>query len=425
MATIEGVFAVCVTQMNNGTPLEACLAMHPAEAAELSPLLQIVAGLQALAVPAPAMNAATAQSARARFLARASALAQPAPLPAEDALAASAAMLASGVSPDECLEAFPHHAGELRPSLDVVAALQQAAKPAPEPDPAMRAEARARFLAQAMALHQPVEMPVEDALEASLTMLAAGRTVEDCLQAFPHCAGELLPALAITRALQTQLAEPAPARLPKAVSAQRKAFLTSASAARRTAARQRAGAGWQQTLAGLFRQPAWARAGVLLLLILMLVGFSRVAVTTAAGALPGDALYPVKLAAEQARLLVTLDQDQRAVLRQEFEQSRREEAAIVAEQGREVQVQFSGIIESMVDGAWRIAGMETPVLVPGDAVVRGQPQVGANAIILAYSDGSGNLVARQAIILSLDVATRHPHDHRHADDHTDDCHPAG
>ena len=38
MATMEGVFAVCVTQMNSGTPLDACLAMHPAEAAELSPL---------------------------------------------------------------------------------------------------------------------------------------------------------------------------------------------------------------------------------------------------------------------------------------------------------------------------------------------------------------------------------------------------
>ena len=126
MAMIEGVFAVCVTQMNNGTPLDACLAMHPAEAAGRPLFLQFVAARRARPPPAPAMNAAAAQAARARFLDRASVLAQPAPVPPEDALAASAAMLAGGASAVECLDAFPHHAGELRPSLDVVAALQQA-----------------------------------------------------------------------------------------------------------------------------------------------------------------------------------------------------------------------------------------------------------------------------------------------------------
>lgn len=406
MATLEGVFAVCVTKLKSGTPLDACLANHPAEAAELSPLLAIVAALQSLAAPAPAMQPHTAQRARARFLARAKALSQQAPVQVEDALDQSAALLAGGSAAEACLDAFPHHAAELRPGLEIVAAMQLAGEPAPAPDPAVSAEARARFLAQAqaMALRQAQRTPIEEALDASLAMIAAGKTIEDCLQAYPHQADELQPSLAIAAALQAQIAQPAPARPAAAVSKQRTTFLKAATAARRKSHSQPANAGWRQTLPGLFRQPAWARAAAMLLVVVLLFSFGRGAMTAAADALPGDALYPVKLAAEQARLLVTADEDQRAELREQFEQSRREEAAVVVQQHRAVQVQFSGVIESMVDGAWRIAGLATPVVVPGDAVMRGQPAVGAHVIILAYSDGFGNLVARQVLVQDAGMA---------------------
>lgn len=406
MATLEGVFAVCVTKLKSGTPLDACLANHPAEAAELSPLLHIVAALQSLAAPAPAMHPDTAQLARARFLARAKALSQQAPVQVEDALDQSAEILAGGSAAEACLDAFPHHAAELRPGLEIVVAMQLAGEPAPAPDPAMRAEARARFLAQAqaMALRQAQRTPIEEALDASLAMIAAGKTIEDCLQAYPHQADELQPALAIAAALQAQLAQPAPARPAADVSTQRTTFLKAATAARRKSYSQPAGPGWRQTLQGLFRQPAWARAAAMLLVVVLLFSFGRGAMTVAADALPGDALYPVKLAAEQARLLVTADEVQRAELREQFEQSRREEAAVVVQQHRAVQVQFSGVIESMVDGAWRIAGLATPVVVPGDAVMRGRPAVGAHVIVLAYSDGFGNLVARQVLVQDAGMA---------------------
>lgn len=230
-------------------------------------------------------------------------------------------------------------------------------------------------------------------------MVAAGSTVEQCLEAFPHYARELRSALVITEALQTEAAQPAPARPAQSVAAQRQSFVGAVKAARRTA-RQQPGVSWLDALTGLFRQPAWARLTALLLIVLSLLGFGRVAVTAAAGALPGDTLYPVKLAAEQARLWVTPDVQQRALLRQQFEQNRREEVDVVVEQRRQVQVQFPGVIESMVDGHWRIVGLEMPLLVPGDAVVRGQPAVGARVVILAYSDGSGSLVARQVLVLA-------------------------
>jgi len=400
MVELEGVFEASVAQLNSGTPLDACLAMYPAESAELSPLLRIVAGLQKLAAPAPAMDPTAAESARARFLARASALSQPAQSTVEDAFDQSAVMMAGNASLQECLDRFPHHAAYLRPMLETMTGLQQVHRPAPPPDPVARSMARGLFLARATALSQPTSVSIEDALDASLRMVAAGSTVEECLQAFPHYAYELRSALAISGALAAEVAHPAPVRPARDMAAQRQAFVGSAGATRRTARAQPPSGGWLDALAGLFRQPAWARAAALLLVMLFTLGFGRVAVTVASDALPGDPLYPVKLAAEQARLWVTSDDSQRASLRAEFDQNRREEAAVVTEQRRQVQVQFPGVIESMVDGHWRIVGLESPVLVPGDAVVRGQPAVGAHVIILAYSDGSGSLVARQVLVLA-------------------------
>ena len=407
MVELEGVFEASVAQLNSGTPLDACLALYPAESAAISPLLRIVAGLQRLA--APAMDHAAAESARARFLARANALSQPAQFTVEDAFDQSAAMLAENASVEDCLDRFPHHAAELRPLLETMTGLQQVHRPAPQPDPVARSMARGLFLARAAALSQPPSVSIEDALDTSLRMVAAGATVEECLQAFPHYAYELRSALAITGALAAEVAQPAPAQSARDMAVQRQAFIGSAGATRRSARAQPPSGGWLDALAGLFRQPAWARAAALLLVMLFTLGFGRVAVTVASDALPGDPLYPVKLAAEQARLWATSDGSQRASLRAEFDQNRREEAAVVVEQRRQVQVQFPGVIESMVDGVWQISGLAMPLLVPGDAVVRGQPAVGAHVVILAYSDGGGSLVARQVLVLApVDAPTPTP-----------------
>jgi hypothetical protein len=398
MAEMENIFAACVAKLKSGASIDACLAMHPAEADELAPLLRVVAGLQRLAAPAPAMAPTASHAARAQFLARADALGRPTTVSLEEALDSSAAMLAGGASREDCLNAFPHHAADLRPALVTLMALQQARQPVPAPDPVASALARSRFLASAAAFSQPSNVPIEEALHASLEQLATGVSIEECLRAYPQHAHELRSALAITQAIRSETGGPVPPQPAGAAAAARRAFVAASGAARRTVRSQQGGPGWLHSLPALFRQPAWARVAVMLLVILFAVGFGRVAVTAASNALPGDTLYPVKLATEQARLLVAADESQRAALRQQFEQSRRDEASTVAEQGRQVQVQFSGVIESMVDGVWRIAGLDMPVLVPGDAVVRGQPARGASVIILAHSDGNGNLVARQVLI---------------------------
>lgn len=395
MADLEGIFEACVAQLNSGSSPSESLAQHPAEAGQLAPLLQIVRGLQALSAPAPAMNQGAAQVARARFLGQADALRVAASGAPQDALEQSLAMLAGGATLEHCLGAFPQQADELRPLLATVSDLQVSSQPAPAPEPAARQTAREQFLARAVALSAPPAVPIEEALETSVQMLAAGAAVEDCLQAFPHYAAELRPALAISGAMQHTAALPVPVRPAQAVAGQRQAFITAAKAARRTA---RAGSSWLGTWAGLWRQPVWARALAMLLVVLLSFAFGRAAVTAASTALPGDTLYPVKLAAEQARLLVTADETQRSTLRQQFEQNRRDEAAQVIEQGRQVQLQFTGEIASMVDGVWTIVGLDVPLLIPGDVVLRGQPAVGRQALILAFADARGHLVARQVLV---------------------------
>ncbi len=150
MAELSGVFEASVAQLNSGTPLDACLAMHPAESAELAPLLHIVTGLQRLAEPAPAMDPSAAQSARAGFLARAAALSKPAQVTLEDAFDQSTAMLAANASLEECLDRFPHYAAELRPMLETMVSLASRASSIDTLAGWLSAAARARNAPRAM-----------------------------------------------------------------------------------------------------------------------------------------------------------------------------------------------------------------------------------------------------------------------------------
>lgn len=305
--------------------------------------------------------------------------------------------LERGATIEESLQGHAAEQAEIAPLLQVAAALRSLAAPVPARSEKSRQATRAAFLAAAGVAREATPVSPEDALEESLALLASGATVADCVAAFPGNAAQLRPSLDIASALQT-MAEPAPQRAAAQIANERAAFLASA----RTQARQpRKTGGLAAALVGLsalFRQPAWRAVAVVLLLLVTFFGVGGAALTLAAGALPGDALYPVKLAAEQVRVTVTRDESQRAQLLAVFEQRRRQEAVAVAGQGRQVAVQFPGTIESLLDGVWTISGMALPVFVPGDAEVSGAPAVGRQVLITGYSDGQGRLIARQVIV---------------------------
>jgi hypothetical protein len=136
------------------------------------------------------------------------------------------------------------------------------------------------------------------------------------------------------------------------------------------------------------------------MVLVLLLGFGRSAVTVASGALPGDTLYPVKRLAEQTRLVLTVDSAQREQLQSQIDETRRLEADQVAAQGRQVLVELPGVIASIAGNTWTIYGLKEPVLLTSETSVQGVPAVGKTAWIQAWSDGQGNLVARQVLILA-------------------------
>ena len=421
MAEIDATFDSCVTQLNTGATVEACLAQVPAETPEVAPLVQIAVALRSLAGPLPEIDAQARQHARSRFLSHALALAEPSPVTIEDALEESIGKLAAGASIDECLDAVPHHAAELGLLLTTVADLQKVGDVRSKWEAPAATDARRGFLIRATVLRSQPEVSVEDALDSSLQMLAAGATIKACLETFPNHAVELRALLEAVSIARRPL-QPAPRRPRNVVLLQRQAFLTAASLKSagvvaapldsQSAALPAPSVGrrpprpaappsppWWRTWASGFRQPAWRGALAVAIMVVLLLVFSRTAVTVASGALPGDALYPVKRLAEQTRLVLTADTEQRGQLQKRFDQTRREEAQQVATQGRQVLVQLPGVIASIDDDKWTIFGLDRSVVVPNEVILQGSPGVGKRVLILAWSDGQGNLVAHQITIL--------------------------
>ena len=309
--------------------------------------------------------------------------------------------LETGATIEESLQGYAAEQAEIAPLLQVAAALRSLAVPVPARTEQTRQATRSAFLAAAVAVRDTVPVPGEDALEESLTMLAAGATTDDCAAAFPKQAMELRSSLDIVQALQLA-AEPAPQRDAAQIARERQAFLA---VAREQAREQRKARGLAATLAAwsaLFRQPAWRAVAVVFLLLVTFFGLGGTALTLASDALPGDPLYPVKLVAERAQVAITLDEGRRAQLQVAIDQRRREEAAAVVGAGRQIEVKFPGIIESMVDGVWMISGMDVPIFVPGDAEVVGMPAAGRQVLVTGYSDGQGRLIVRQVIVFGGD-----------------------
>lgn len=137
--------------------------------------------------------------------------------------------------------------------------------------------------------------------------------------------------------------------------------------------------------------PRLASAAVaLLLMISVTVGGT---LRAAADALPGEILYPVKRAAERARLTLTLDIAAREEYREALAGKRREEVREVVRLERSAQVEFEGRLESVTDGEWIVEGL--PVSVPADIWGREAPPVGALVAIKAKA--SAGVVAASRV----------------------------
>jgi hypothetical protein len=248
------------------------------------------------------------------------------------------------------------------------------------------------------------------ALDACLASLEEGASLDSVLAGHPALAAELRPLLL---AAQSAGAGAELSRVPVGAQAEsRSQFLAGAglrggAADRRPAIVPAGGQGWWSRLRSPLNSRQWAgssllaRAVTIILVVAAGLGAGTYgAVAASAQSLPGDALYGVKRAVENTQLMLAPDEQTRAGLQAEFDGRRVREAQAVANQGRQVPVEFTGTLVSM-DGAqsqhWIVSGVA--VVVGPQVPVDGEPVIGAQVRIQGAVATVGVVQAQRVTVL--------------------------
>lgn len=251
---------------------------------------------------------------------------------------------------------------------------------------------------------QPRAEDIEVALDECLSRLQRGENLEDCLRLFPDQREELEPLLQ-TAALVRESYRRAtlPAGQAQALARVRTRFMAEVEQRRRAMESPKRVLPEQKKERRWFRWTPFfglsrglATATLTLLLVIAVLGGGSIA---SANSLPGDPLYGVKRVSEQVRYFLTLGEQRRSDLLQEYEQRRLSEVKQVLAEKREADVEFSGTIEQVTDD-----GSGTPLIIVQGIPIRIDPQdlraadeglVGAEVYIEARTNQDGTLAAKQ------------------------------
>lgn len=145
--------------------------------------------------------------------------------------------------------------------------------------------------------------------------------------------------------------------------------------------------GWL-SLQALMRRSAIV---VTLASILLVILLGRGTIAASANSLPGDALYPVKRMAEQFQLVFTVNPQAKALLIQELDQRRRDEAVAVVSSHRVADLSFRGSVEHESAVHWTISGVV--VSISPETVIEGNLALGDLVQVSARSMSDGSLWA--------------------------------
>jgi hypothetical protein len=241
------------------------------------------------------------------------------------------------------------------------------------------------------------------ALDQCLAWMRHGASIESCLDRYPEFAAELGPLLAVAVNVASARV-PAPAA-PARVSG-RQRLLDALARKQESQARE-------QPVARLIKRLfvtlvpdrpaipalAWKLATVVAAVVLLAGGWMAVAAT--ADSLPGDALYPVKLAAQRAELALTLDPDKHRLTADRFEAQRRLDVQAALSGRRQVAVEFRGVLQHRDGAYWIVDGL--PVEVRATTVIAGQPDLGAIVQVWAELPGNGDMTATRLVVEPMTV----------------------
>src|SRR5262245_47225312 len=242
-----------------------------------------------------------------------------------------------------------------------------------------------------------------EALDNAILGLANGASLETVLAAEPAHAAQLRPLLlaALAAGAGSSLSGvPSGAQASSrsqflAVAAERRAAVVSVvptRGGRRAGLRAGLGTGSQ----------VLARGAAVALVVLGGLGLGGYgAVAASAQSLPGDLPSGVKRTEEQAELLLAAGAASRARLQTEFDDRHLREAQAVASAGRQVAVDFTGILISMegLQGQhWLVSGVA--VLVGPQVPVMGTPRLGGRVRIEGTVQSAGLVQAERVTLLS-------------------------
>jgi len=183
----------------------------------------------------------------------------------------------------------------------------------------------------------------EDILNTCLDRITLkGDTIEQCLESYPEQAVELEPLLRAALSIkEVSSIGPRPEFRQAA-----KARLLSALAAKERKRERRLLPLWSW-------QRRWAVA-VAMILVLFLVLAGGGTVMASSDSLPGDRLYPVKIAAEKVRAFFTFGDEAKANLHMEFAERRVKEIESLAEGGRDISESVLKVMHDETDWVIRL-----------------------------------------------------------------------
>ena len=213
-------------------------------------------------------------------------------------------------------------------------------------------------------------------LEQCLEATESGADIETCLSPFPEMANELRPLLEAAQIARSMRDD----YVPNAALQRSRSRLLLRAASLRKQDRSKPGFG---------RLPRIAFAALALALLVFLTWQGLV--VAAAKALPGDALYPFKLTAEDLSLKIAQDADARRNIEVKYEQRRVDEVMQLLRLGREAKVQFVGVLEKQGPQSWIVDGV--PVSLTSQTQTSEDLENGMVVKVNGYSQGNGVVLA--------------------------------
>jgi hypothetical protein len=230
---------------------------------------------------------------------------------------------------------------------------------------------------------------VEAALDQCLVWLRSGTGIEDCLARYPEYADELRPLLLLVADVGRVLT---PASSAAARAAGQERMLAALAQRRERQIRANPLARYIQRARWAFPArlgPAWGLGIMMLVVILFACG--GIAATVSADSLPGDVLYPLKLAGWQVRLTITLDPAKYELLEARHRTQQLLDVGAALDGGRQATVEFQGELQQQEGNLWTVGGL--PVTVQDSTRIVGQPVLGALVRVRGDLPGNGELFA--------------------------------